>query len=231
MNQTRAFDLVCAFGKPNGPRTSSFCIWLNAGKEDIHLGIHPVIRAMKASIHASGHGHAGLTNEFFREKGLKLKRRHLDQWQGNIQITDEMEHLYTLLFPGSELGYFSVRFERVDHWLPSPPIGSTAHLSVIRTREPMPDPYWPGKDNGWIKIASYTTPSGKCIWLLFRIRIGEPDGEIASVKATMLEAWKRLGHLPASPAPGGRIVCFVVMRDGGRGAMDIRHPSQMTEGC
>jgi hypothetical protein len=118
-----------AIGSSGGLRSSTWRLWGNK-KGDIYFAVRTLGNTIKASFHRDGKCQVGFTEEYMSTatKLYTIQSRHWEKWR---LPSDELVKALQVLIPHSELRQFTSRNDRDVIWLPTPPDGSIAVVSLF----------------------------------------------------------------------------------------------------
>jgi hypothetical protein len=129
MIRERQFECRFGVGDPNGKHSMVWKVWASRNSPDVYITARSLLGAMKASIHASGERHVGLTSEYALDK----TKRHYDRWFGGHKLTDGASLEFLIQIPTVELRSFAPAAGDLKSnvvWLqPSP--GQTMAIAVL----------------------------------------------------------------------------------------------------
>jgi hypothetical protein len=122
-----------AIGSPDGPRSSAWRLW-GEKKGDLYVAVRSLGAATKASFHRDGKCQVGFTNEYAvtASRRFAVESRHWQRWR---LPADQVVRVLQVLVPHSELRSFTDRDHRNVTWLPTPPEGSVAVVSIFLTAQ------------------------------------------------------------------------------------------------
>jgi hypothetical protein len=118
-----------AIGSSHGPRSSAWRLWGNK-KGDIYIAVRCLGSTTKASFHRDGNCQVGFTDNYAAtaSRRFAVKSRHWEKWR---LPADQIVRVLQVLVPYSELRPFTDRNDRDITWLPLPPEGSVAVVSIF----------------------------------------------------------------------------------------------------
>lgn len=118
-----------AVGSPSGLRSSTWRLWGNK-KGDIYAAVRDLGGRAKASFHRDGKCHVGFTGNYAPTAARRfgVASRHWQKWR---LPADPVVRVLQVLVPDSELRSFAERNPRDITWLPTPPEGSVAVVSIF----------------------------------------------------------------------------------------------------
>jgi hypothetical protein len=102
MIRQRQFECRFGVGDPNGKHSLVWKVWASRNTPDVYVTARSMQGAMKASIHASGQRHVGLTSEYALDK----TKRHYDRWLGGHKLTEGVSLEFLIQIPTVELRSF-----------------------------------------------------------------------------------------------------------------------------
>jgi hypothetical protein len=117
-----------AIGSLDGPRSSA---WFLSGnkKGDIYIAVRSLGGITKASFHKDGRCQVGFTDTYqaTARQRFSVTSRHWQRWQ---LPSAPMVRVLQIIVPHAELRSFVDRDPREVTWLPMPPEGSVAVVSI-----------------------------------------------------------------------------------------------------
>jgi hypothetical protein len=118
-----------AIGSPHELRSSNWRLWGNK-KGDFYVAVRSLGAITKASFHRDGKCQVGFTQgyEATAAQLYAVKSRHWEKWQ---LPADQVVRVLQILVPHSELRSFTDRIDDDITWLPTPPEGSVAVISIF----------------------------------------------------------------------------------------------------
>ena len=118
-----------AVGSPGGTRSSPWRLWSNK-KGDIYAAVRSLGGTVKASFHRDGKCHVGFTSEYAATATARfgVARRHWETWR---LPADPVARVLQILIPFSDLRLFATLDDAELTWLPAPPMGSIAVVSIV----------------------------------------------------------------------------------------------------
>lgn len=118
-----------AVGSPSGLRSSTWRLWGNK-KGDIYVAVRSLGGITKVSFHRDGRCQVGFTDNYAATASRRfgVSSRHWEKWR---LPADPMVRVLQVLVPHSELRSFADRTPRDITWLPTPPEGSVAVVSIF----------------------------------------------------------------------------------------------------
>jgi hypothetical protein len=105
MTRQRPFECRFGVGNPDGKHSLVWKVWASRNTPDVYVTARSMGGAMKASIHASGERHVGLTKEHARDKNI----RHYDHWFGGQALAGGISLEFLIQIPTVELRSFPLR--------------------------------------------------------------------------------------------------------------------------
>jgi hypothetical protein len=86
---SRLIEFWFGVGKPDGDHSMVWKVWGARKTADLYVAARSMGGEMKASIHASGKRHVGLTSEYVRSLESRQSwhggSRHYDSWEGGVR--------------------------------------------------------------------------------------------------------------------------------------------------
>ena len=118
-----------AVGSPSGLRSSTWRLWGDK-KGDIYVAVRILVGMTKVSFHRDGRCQVGFTDNYAATAArlFGVPSRHWEKWR---LPADPVVRVLQVLVPHSELRSFADRNPRDITWLPTPPEGSVAVVSII----------------------------------------------------------------------------------------------------
>jgi hypothetical protein len=130
----RQFECRFGVGNPEGKHSLIWKVWASRNTADVYVttramggGTRAMGGSMKASIHASGQRHIGLTSEYAQDKST----RHLERWLGGYELSGDATIEFHIRIPTDELRSFPLSERDLKKnvvWLPPAP---ESHASLI----------------------------------------------------------------------------------------------------
>jgi hypothetical protein len=152
-----------AIGSSDGPRSSAWRLWGNK-KGDIYVAVRSLGSTTKASFHRDGRCQVGFTNEYAEtaSRRFAVQSRHWEKWR---LPNDQVVRVLQVLVPHSELRSFTDRNPCDVTWLPTPPKGSVAVVSIFLTAQGIELPL-PGGAHTAIIVGNVRT-SIRTAWVVY----------------------------------------------------------------
>src|SRR5205809_9757 len=118
-----------AIGSADAPRSSLWGLWGNK-KGDFYASVRSLGGTTKAGFHHDGKCHVGFTQNYFAIAAQRfgVRRRHWEEWH---LPADRVVRILQIAVPWTELRRFSDRKPPRATWLPPPPDGSVAVVSIF----------------------------------------------------------------------------------------------------
>jgi hypothetical protein len=160
MIRQRQFECRFGVGDPNGKHSMVWKVWASRNTPDVYVTARSLRGAMKASIHASGERHVGLTSE----RALDKTKRHYDRWFGGHKLDEGISLEFLIQIPTAELRCFWLDAKDLKSnvvWLPPSP-GKTMSIAVLLLapqRQPV------GRDEQHL-IAQGTLSDLRQVWVM-----------------------------------------------------------------
>jgi hypothetical protein len=171
MISQRQFEYRFGVGDPNGEHSMVWKIWASRNAPDVYVTARSLRGAMKASIHASGERHVGLTSE----RALDKTKRHYDRWFGGHKLAEDTSLEFLIQIPTAELRSFSLDAGDLKSnvvWL-QPSLGQTMAIAVLLLA---PEKQPTARDETQL-IAAGTLADLRQVWLM---RSSFPDKTLTS---------------------------------------------------
>jgi hypothetical protein len=160
---------VCKFvvGKKNGPRASVWRVWAGRKKPDLYIAATSVAGKVKASLHASGIRHVGLTSQYAAST-QQTEKRNIQRWVGGHAIGGGCSLELQICFPTSQLRNFgnadAVASEVI--WLAAAPVGMMVRVCIVLGPDDSRSG-WPGRNNsGSFLIAEGRLSDLRRVWVV-----------------------------------------------------------------
>lgn len=134
-----------AVGAPDGPRSSTWRLWGNK-KGDVYLSVRNLGGIVKASFHRDRRCQVGFTAEYAEtaKQRFGTTKRHWERW---VLPSEPVVRAVQVVVPASELVPFEAAESPNMKWLPGPPVGMAAVVSIFIV-EPPTFESWPGAIEG-----------------------------------------------------------------------------------
>jgi hypothetical protein len=185
MTKQRPFECRFGVGDPQGKHSLVWKIWTSRNTPDVYVTSRSMGGRMKASIHASGQRHVGITSEYAHDKST----RHYDRWLGGHELKKGVTIEFHISIPTAELRSFplSTRDLRKNVvWLPPAPESQEVVITLLfLAPEEQATP--PSGDDEMRLIASGTLADLRQVWLVAANRPYEPVPNQAEVFQTIRE--------------------------------------------
>ena len=198
-------------GDPNGHHSAVWKIKAAKNKADLYIMARSLGQEMKASIHASGARHVGLTAEQHRkevaEGSWTAPTRHHDQWLGGTPVLPGLSLEFVLRFPVGQLRCFPLSAEeRVTFWVPAPPPLSDQVLdvSIYLADRPMHVELTPVAHHSCIAVGYLG--DGKAVVLITQARTVGPPTDIDLMASDIAQDAKKRGITPENVRSDQRVV-------------------------
>jgi hypothetical protein len=203
-----------AIGSSDGPRSSAWRLWGNK-KGDIYIANRSLGDMIKASFHRDGKCQVGFTSEYAPTAAQRFGciLRHWEKW---VLPSEPVVRILQVLIPHSELRSFTTPDDREITWLPVPPEGSIAVVSVFVTT-PGIERLLPSADHPAIVVGKVPT-CARTAWLVY----ANNPLDAASAKLVDEERTK-LKQIPGAQSvpPGTRAAVWESRQDHDRHVLEL----------
>jgi hypothetical protein len=141
----RPFECRFGVGDPDGKHSLVWWVGASRNTADFYVTTRAMGGRMKASIHASGHRHIGLTSDYAQDKNT----RHFDRWLGGYKRKEGGPSLeFQVRIPTAELRSFPLRERDKKNvvWLPPAPESQAIAVALFFLAPDLslvPDEGWP----------------------------------------------------------------------------------------
>lgn len=155
-----------AIGSSDGPRSSAWRLWGNP-KGDIYVAVRSHGAKIKASFHRDGKCQVGFTQAYVptATQRFAVPSRHWEMWQ---LPAAPVVRILQVMVPHAELRSFIDRNPPPPDlvWLPTPPEGSAAAISIFVTTQASARPLF--SDHAHAAIVVGTVPTSiRTAWLVY----------------------------------------------------------------
>lgn len=137
MSAGRSFECRFGVGDPRGRHSSVWKVWAARHTPDVYITSRMLGGDMKASIHASGQRHVGLTSTHISKAtstgAWSGGNRHFDRWEGGYDLGSGATLEYLLRFPTDHLRTFPLdeKQELASKWIPAAPPGCAMEIGLF----------------------------------------------------------------------------------------------------
>jgi hypothetical protein len=206
-----------AIGSLDGPRSSA---WFLSGKRkgDFYVAVPSLGGIAKASFHKDGRCQVGFANEYQATASQRfgVTSRHWQRWQVPAA---PMVRVLQIIVPHAELHSFVDRNPHEVTWLPMPPEGSVAVVSIF-VSAPGVEPPSPRGAHGPLVVGTVPT-SIRTAWVVYTHH--PPDAALAQL---ISDERAKLQRIPgaASWPPGTRAALWDSRPDHDRHVLELACP-------
>jgi hypothetical protein len=162
MTKQRPFEYRFGVGDPDGKHSLVWKVWASRNTPDVYITAPSMGGMMKASIHASGQRHIGLTSEYTQDKST----RHFDRWLGGYKHKEGGPSLeFQVRIPTGELRSFPLREREKKNVVWLPPAPESQAMAVMLLFVPPDLSLTP--DEGWPRLICAGTLADSrqvCLW-------------------------------------------------------------------
>jgi hypothetical protein len=137
MSSVRPFECRFGVGIPEAKHSMVWKVWASKRASDLYITARAMGGSMKASIHASGQRHVGLTEQYVTNAigrgDWRSGSRHYDLWEGGYQLETGASLEFLIRFPTAHLRQFPLRNSDLTNvvWLPAAPIGEMVEIALL----------------------------------------------------------------------------------------------------
>jgi len=201
MTRQRPFECRFGVGNPHGKHSLVWKVWASRNTPDLYVTARSMAGAMKASIHASGERHVGLTREYAGDKN----RRHYDRWFGGQALAKGISLEFLIQIPTMELRSFPLREGDLKDnvvWLQSAPELQIKEIGILILS---PDVRPTSRDREQL-IAAGVLSDSRQVWLMW---LNSRDKQLVDNQAPLREMREQMesaGIVPSSLDDGFRLI-------------------------
>jgi len=150
-----------AVGTADGPRSSTWRLWVPRGKSDVYVSSRRIANSVKVSLHEPGPARFALTSEFVREQEFVAPEgydhRMAKEWKRPRTSPGRVARPLAIVVPWDEV------IDREDRdtdgvlWSAQPPEGCAVHFDIIFVPPGMPVTGHPGARSMGTKLVGEVT--------------------------------------------------------------------------
>jgi hypothetical protein len=145
MTKRRPFECRFGVGNPQGKHSLVWKVWASRNTADVYVTTRAMSGRMKASIHASGRRHVGLTSEYAQDNSA----RHFHRWLGGYELKRNATIEFYILIPTDDLRFFPLSDRDLKKnvvWLPPAPESHSRLIVLLFLAPDEAPPTFPSDD-------------------------------------------------------------------------------------